>query len=185
MNDSTADRARKASRSGAVYLLPLAFAVSCGSLESAIALETRPAKTASSHGEENLEAFFEGRFNAYPATSTDYGVKARLKWRSDAKARRYRTSLIRAWKKAKEPNFSGHYYAVSDIGCGTGCRVIFIVDWRTGEIFYPPEDHSFSVRKESRLMILKPYSVCTPYGPPLLYAFEDGVFKEIKHDKCS
>ncbi|WP_224244330.1 hypothetical protein [Hyalangium gracile] len=109
-------------------------------------------------------------------------AKAALQW--NKKARRYRTRLTQAWAEAKEPNFAGHFYAVEDIGCGTGCLVVFVIDWNTGEIFSPPEDHYFEARKDSRLMILKPYEFCSAYGPPILLEFTGKLFREVKHDRC-
>ncbi len=131
---------------------------------------------------DSLTGFFEAQFKAFPATQAPLKAKAQIQW--TPRARRYRTRIKEAWAEAKEPNFAGHFYAVENIGCGTGCQVIFVIDWNTGEIFSPPEDQYFAVRKDSRLMILKPYDFCSAYGPPILLEFTGKLFREVKHDKC-
>ncbi|MDC0713774.1 hypothetical protein POL68_35235 [Stigmatella sp. ncwal1] len=135
-------------------------------------------------GEEpdSLTGFFETQFKAFPAAQVALKTQAPLQW--NRRARRYRTRISQAWAEAKEPNFAGHFLAVENIGCGTGCLVIFVIDWNTGEIFSPPENHVFAVRKDSRLMILKPYDICSAYGPPILLEFTGKLFREVKHSQC-
>lgn len=133
---------------------------------------------------ESLVGFYDENFKKYPSLKVELSTKALLQWRSDKKARKYKTSLLSSWNAAKSPNFAGHYFAASGIGCGTGCAVIFIIDWNTGKIFYPKEDHAFLTKKESRLLVLKPYDECTAFGPPILLEFRDGLFHEIQHSKC-
>lgn len=133
---------------------------------------------------EAFKAFYDAQFKAFPAPQAALKAKAKLQWEKDPKARRYRTALQRVWAEAKEPNFAGHFYAVKDIGCGTGCEVIFVIDWNTGAIYYPPMDNYFEVRKDSRLLIQKPYEFCSAYGPPVLLEFTGKRFREVKHDRC-
>lgn len=141
----------------------------------------------SSRGEDapdSLTGFYEAQFKAFPAPQGRLQPKAPLQWKNP-EARKYRTRLKEAWAQAREPNFAGHYFVPDNIGCGTGCRVVFVVDWNTGAIFSPPEHHFFQVRRDSRLMILKPYDTCTAYGPPLLLEFTGGRFREVRHDRCT
>jgi hypothetical protein len=133
---------------------------------------------------QELNSFYEAQYKAHPAEAQSMGPKGELQWKKDRKASRYKTDLLAAWKEAEAPNFDGHYFAVHGIGCGTGCEVIFIVDWKTGRIFYPAWDASFEVRKDSRLLILNPYDQCTAYGPPVLLDFSGHRFKEIAHENC-
>ena len=134
---------------------------------------------------ENLREFFNSQFRAYPAAPAEQGLsKGELQWKTDWKARRYRTLLKKEWAAAKEPNFAGHYFAVPGIGCGAPCAMIFIVDWHTGKIFYPPRDDVYEFHKDSRLLVLRPYDECTLFGPPILYAFDGENFKVVEHDKC-
>jgi hypothetical protein len=132
----------------------------------------------------SLTAFYEAQFKAFPAPQGRLKAKAPLQWKNP-EARKYRTRLKEAWAEAKEPNFAGHYFVPDNIGCGTGCLVVFVVDWNTGAILSSPEHHYFEVRKDSRLMILKAYDACTAYGPPLLLEFTGGRFREVKHDQCT
>ncbi|WP_224366806.1 hypothetical protein [Hyalangium versicolor] len=154
----------------ALHLLPLFLALVLASTARA------------DEDSDSLTGFYEAQFKAFPATPVPLKAKASLQW--NPKARRYRTRIKQAWEEAKEPNFAGHFYAVENIGCGTGCLVIFVIDWNTGEIFSPPEDHFFAVHNNSRLMISKAYDSCTAYGPPILLEFTGKRFREVKHDRC-
>jgi len=137
-------------------------------------------------GLEELETFYEEQLRAFPSKPAPPLRKAKqLQLKGNKKALRYRTSLTWSWSSAEEPNFAGRYFVPEDIGCGTECRVIFIVDWNTGRIMTPPQNHSyFRVERTSRLIILNAFPHCTAFGSPILYTFDGAKFKEIKHDKC-
>lgn len=153
-------------------------------LFSPLAIRAQSA-TAPQPEKKSLSAFYESQFKKYPVAASGVGVKASLLLQTNQKARQYKTRLTEAWVGAKEPNFAGHYVAIDQIGCGTGCVVIFIVDWNTGRISTPPRDAAFQFRKASRLIVLNPYDECTVYGPPILYEFVDGFFRKVENEiKC-
>ncbi len=136
------------------------------------------------YGQENFRQAFEKYFAGFPVEEKVMGKRAELQIAGNAKAKKYQTSLKRSWSGAKEPNFAGHYWISQDIGCGTGCQVIFVVDWKTGKIVSPPEDHAAEFRKNSRVLILKPYESCTAYGSPQVYEFNSGKFKLLQNNFC-
>jgi hypothetical protein len=103
------------------------------------------------------EVLFASELRQYPAIEKAAGPKApELKIQS-AEARRYQTRLRESWGLAKKPNFAGRYYVPIDIGCGVGCKVIFVIDWQTGETFKAPRDSVFYVSEKSRLLITAPF----------------------------
>lgn len=114
-----------------------------------------------------------------------FGKKAaQPKWQKHEKSRRYKTRITEQWKKATAPNFAGHYFIPGEIGCGTGCAVIFAIEWETGDVFFPDEDHASQFRQESNVLIQKPYDICTGYGSASVYEFSDKKFKLLKNDFC-
>ncbi|MDR2220132.1 MAG: hypothetical protein LBE24_06080 [Methylobacillus sp.] len=133
---------------------------------------------------EILTPFYDEQLRAYPVKPAPVGKKAPLQLKGNREALRYKTNLGRAWNEATEPNFAGHYFAVDSIGCGTGCRVTFVIEWNTGRIFKVPYNAYFHSERTSRLLILFDAPYCTADGPPILYVFDGAKFREIKHDKC-
>jgi hypothetical protein len=73
------------------------------------------------------------RFEDYPSHKVFKGQPAvpRLNF---PKAREYKT-MLRQYGKGP-PDFAGHFRIV-DIGCGTDCNFIFVVDVITGQVYYP------------------------------------------------
>jgi hypothetical protein len=140
---------------------------------------------AASAGATDLESFYVKQFALFPAWKTVSGVKGELQFTGNRKALKYRTTIRSEWLRAKEPNFSGHYFVPKEIGCGTGCLIFFAIEWTSGKIFSAPEDHWFEIHKESDLIVLKPYPECTAYGPPILYEFLDGRFRVVQHHECA
>ncbi|MGH6804866.1 MAG: tetratricopeptide repeat protein [Methyloceanibacter sp.] len=70
----------------------------------------------------------------------------------------FRTRISNGLKEG--PNFAGHY-SIIVVGCGTGCRVVYIADNRTGKVFDFPrggEDNQMlelKFRVDSRLLIAR------------------------------
>lgn len=136
----------------------------------------------------DIEAPFRKMYDDFFASHivpVSFGRKANApKWQKHKKSRRYKTRITEEWTRAKAPNFAGHYFIPEHIGCGTGCAVIFVIEWESGEIFIPDEDHASEYRKESSVLIQKPYDICTPYGSASVYDFTDKKFKLLKNDFC-
>jgi len=69
----------------------------------------------------------------------------------------FRTKLREGAKKG--PNFAGHYTVIT-WGCGTDCRLVAIVDARTGRVYFAPFTVSIPAdadyRLDSRLLIANP-----------------------------
>ncbi|CAD6563377.1 hypothetical protein LMG24235_08621 [Paraburkholderia sabiae] len=60
----------------------------------------------------------------------------------DSQFRTFRTRISNEMRTG--PNFAGHY-AIVDIGCGTGCHIVFVGDVATGKMFpfpYGGEDYN-------------------------------------------
>jgi hypothetical protein len=135
---------------------------------------------------KDLRAYYDEQFGKHPAETGLLREKARtLRIQALPKARLYRTALRNEWKAAKEPNFSGRYYAFNQIGCGTSCQVVFVADWHTGALYSAPIDESFEVRKNNQLLIMKPYSTCgAAEGPPIFFLFKGGKFQKIEQNPC-
>ncbi|MES2526679.1 MAG: hypothetical protein V4598_06310 [Bdellovibrionota bacterium] len=131
--------------------------------------------------EDSPERIFREKFSAFKMQSSTVLKKSRqLNYQNSKKAKQYRTSLLSAWKNVREPNFAGNYFVPTEIGCGTGCAVIFAIEWNTGKVFEAPKDSAFAVLPGSRLLILNPF----PPGyisPPEFYEFQSGLFKRVDH----
>lgn len=72
----------------------------------------------------------------------------------DAWASRFRTRILEGM--AQGPDFAGHYSLIQ-IGCGTGCSFVYLVDHATGEVLpfpYGPERQAMSLSHhvDSRLV---------------------------------
>ena len=99
---------------------------------------------------KNLPAFTD-----YPVTEIYKGPIALVKLSSHAKAKGYRTRLKAA--AAKGPNFAGHYI-VEEIGCGSSCQTVWVIDAITGKIILGDYCTSFGAEYSlnSRLLVLNP-----------------------------
>jgi hypothetical protein len=69
------------------------------------------------------------------AVSESFHGKPALPRLTDPKHRTYRTAIARAVRKG--PNFAGHY-SIAEIGCGSGCMFIVVVDAVTGKAYSAP-----------------------------------------------
>lgn len=102
-------------------------------------------------------------FAAFPVEGVFQGAPARPALASHPRASTYRTAL-RA-RARRGPDFAGHYTVVQ-IGCGTGCALIALVDAETGKVFFPAglrqvhwagwwhEPHGPEYRVSSRLLLV-------------------------------
>lgn len=73
-------------------------------------------------------------FEDYAVSTVFQGKPAEPSLSSHSQARTYRTALRNQARKG--PNFAGGYTIVQ-IGCGTGCSLLAVVDARTGRVFFP------------------------------------------------
>jgi hypothetical protein len=107
------------------------------------------------------------RFEDYRVGERFTGIPAAVDLRSHPKARLFRTMLREGAKKG--PNFAGHYTVVT-WGCGSDCRMIAVVDARTGRVYIAPFTVSPGIgedfRSDSRLFIA---------NPPERSGFKEGV----------
>jgi len=102
-------------------------------------------------------------FSQFPATASISGTPAMPNLASHPSARRYRTALRLAAKQG--PNFAGAFTFVQ-IGCGTGCQQIAVIDARNGSVYFPKglpqvdwagwwhEPYGAQFRRDSRLVIV-------------------------------
>jgi hypothetical protein len=102
-------------------------------------------------------------FEDYPALVRAPAILAKADFKSCPSARRFRTLIRRA--DAEPPNFAG-YLTATEVGCGTGCLFLIVVDRKTGRIqFFPSgvlswsgdsregiDKFGFNFRVESRLI---------------------------------
>ncbi len=96
-------------------------------------------------------------FEEYPVAGKFTGTPAVVDLRSHPKARLFRTMLREGAKRG--PNFAGHYTVVT-WGCGSDCRMVAVVDARTGRVYIAPFTVSPGIgedfRIDSRLFIANP-----------------------------
>jgi len=97
------------------------------------------------------------RFEDYRVSEKFKGIPVPVKLRSARGASMFRTKLREGAKKG--PNFAGHYTVIT-WGCGTDCRLVAIVDARTGRVYFAPFTVSIPAdadyRLDSRLLIANP-----------------------------
>ena len=73
-------------------------------------------------------------FDQYQEKNIYTGKPAKPELKTHKEARRYRTAIR---EQANEgPNFAGRFRIV-EIGCGTSCVTIVVVNSKTGEVFLP------------------------------------------------
>lgn len=90
-------------------------------------------------------------FAAFPAAVESGSNAHAIDWSSDPDAKRFRTRLRQAF--ARGARFAGHY-AVASWGCGSDCRVLAIIDLRTGRVsFGPGAEMDYEFHRNSRLLI--------------------------------
>jgi hypothetical protein len=147
-----------------------------GMLAATIAL----AAPATAAGEDAL-------FAKYPSGAVYKGKPAAVDLGSHKDARTFRTRLREG--AAKGPNFAAHY-TVIQIGCGTMCQLIAVVDSRNGKVHTPlPRPASLGVahRLDSRLLIVNtPENVReTPNAKELGVATEYYVWNDGKLTKLA
>jgi hypothetical protein len=123
-------------------------------------------------------------FAKYPIETTSIGKKAPLKIQSTF-ARKYRTRLREEWAEAKTPNLADHYYAFEHIGCGTGCVVIAVADWNTGEVFDTGLADVFATRRTSDAIVISAYGTCEYAGFHSAYRFQRGQVTKVVDDYCA
>ncbi|MBI2816195.1 MAG: hypothetical protein HYX72_04580 [Acidobacteria bacterium] len=80
-------------------------------------------------------------FEKYPVASI-FREKSAVPVLDSRKARLYRTTIREAAKSG--PDFAG-YYTIAMWGCGSECTHFVVIDARTGKIYFPPDDVSFSL----------------------------------------
>lgn len=66
----------------------------------------------------------------YPAQAIYKGKSAKVDFAKNPRLRKYRTRLSDGIQEGA--NFAGHY-SVIEVGCGTGCQIVFILDAKTGQ----------------------------------------------------
>jgi hypothetical protein len=118
------------------------------SLLVAAAFATAPG-TAAEAGDDAL-------FAKYPAGPVFNRKPSKVDIASHKDGRIFRSRLRAA--AAKGPNFAGHMTVV-EIGCGTMCQVIMVVDARHGMVYAPlPSPASLGVdfKLGSRLLVVNP-----------------------------
>ncbi len=94
-------------------------------------------------------------FADYAVAEVFKGKPARVDFRSDPVARRFRTRLTAG--AAKGPNFAGRFTVVV-WGCGTACESVAIIDAKSGRVYSPlgPVSNGVCFRPDSALMITDP-----------------------------
>lgn len=130
------------------------------------------------------EGLFKKEFERFPVAAINLKSKSKALEIKSAKAKKYQTAITQSWKDAIAPNFARKYFVPIGIGCGTGCSVVFVIDWETGEVMDGPKDSAFSVHSDSRLIVYEPF----PEGyaaPPELYEFSNKKFNRISESKPS
>src|SRR4051812_32324824 len=75
----------------------------------------------------------EPSFQDYPARNTSASEKPRIDFQSPV-ARKFRTRIRAALKGS--PNFAGRYYLIQ-VGCGSECTNLVLVDAATGKVIDP------------------------------------------------
>jgi hypothetical protein len=122
------------------------------------------------------------RFEDYAVADTSLGRSrpAAVDLASVDYGRMYRTRVREG--AAAGPNFAGHYTVVL-WGCGTGCRVVAVVDARTGRLSRETLLTAAGVqyRRGSRLLFADPPAPehppdCASCGTPAFYEWRDGRF---------
>src|SRR5687768_8755805 len=78
-------------------------------------------------------------FAKYPAAAMHKGKPAAVDLASHKDARTFRTRLREG--AAKGPNFAGHL-TVIQIGCGTMCQLVVLVDARNGKVHTPLKENA-------------------------------------------
>lgn len=91
---------------------------------SAVSFAAEPAPT-QTPGTTPME-----RFENYPAKTIYKGKPAKINFVKNPKLREYRTALRESIREGA--NFAGHY-RVTEVGCGTACQLIFVLDTKTGQ----------------------------------------------------
>lgn len=97
------------------------------------------------------------RFEDYRVSEKFKGKPAPVNLRSAHGASMFKTKLREGAKKG--PNFAGHYTVVT-WGCGSDCRMVAIVDAKTGRVYIAPFEVSIladaGYRLDSRLLVANP-----------------------------
>jgi hypothetical protein len=95
------------------------------------------------------------RFEDYSVSPPALQTVAKIDFKSDPKARRYRTVLREG--AVLPPDFAGRCKVVS-WGCGSPCHEFAIVDLKTGLVYVSPEGYSVGIgfRLDSNLLVLEP-----------------------------
>jgi hypothetical protein len=75
-------------------------------------------------------------FEKYSVVESFTGKPASVDLKSHPKAHLFRTAIRRGSRRG--PNFAGHFTIV-EMGCGTGCTVIAVVDAINGKVVFPEE----------------------------------------------
>ena len=95
-------------------------------------------------------------FENFPSSGTFKGKPARVDFRNNSDALRFRTRLTQ--DAAKGPNFAGHYTIIM-WHCGTNCQTVALVDAKTGQVYFPlsfPTAEGVCFRLNSNLLITDP-----------------------------
>src|SRR5256885_2849960 len=115
------------------------------------------------------------RFESYPVKERFTSKPAPVNVHSHPKARLFRTQL-RDGIVREGVNFAGHYSIIT-WGCGSDCRIVAIVDGRTGDVYFAPFTVSTGAdfRVTSRLFIANPSEIERYLlGEPMLDVYEPG-----------
>jgi hypothetical protein len=122
----------------------------------------------------------------YPAGAPYKGKPAAVDLFSHKDARTYRTVLR---EKAQEgPNFAGHMTVV-EIGCGSSCVMVLLVDARDGRVHLGPDVFptiGVEYRLDSRLLVTNPPEAVSKYEGPAYrsqtayYLWSNGRLTEVK-----
>lgn len=96
-----------------------------------------------------------GILKHFPVSEIYKGSKHKLQLSSHQGSKKFKTLLQQGTKNG--PNFAGHYTIV-EIGCGTSCLNIWIIDTRSGKILEGPYNTAWGAEYNlnSRLLILNP-----------------------------
>ncbi len=123
------------------------------------------------------------------ATATRFSGNATfVDLESHPDARTFQSALARAI--GTRPDFAGAYTLVQ-IGCGTSCQAIALVDARDGAVFFgPTAEAGLDYRADSRLIVVNPLqNLRDAYGDEIplwaatrFYVFDGTGFREISVD---
>jgi len=121
------------------------------------------------------------QFKDYPVYNTYKGKPVPVKWDSHPEARTFRNVI--EYQTKMGTNFAGNYRVI-EIGCGTGCIRIMIVDTKSGNVYDPGVGAFYGTKStiNSNLLILNPDlppDIRETYGDTEYYLWENNKLRRL------